>query len=107
MDARVEAVITIMRAGKADHVESLSVRLCEPFTCAAASTIKKETGLSPMEYLRDLRMQRAEHLLRSTFLTIKEVGFHAGAGDISHFVRQFKRRYGATPSQYRVRHDPQ
>jgi len=56
-----------------------------------------------MRYLRDLRMKHAEHLLRTTFLSVKEVAFVSGMNDVSSFVRDFKRRYGATPGTFRAR----
>ena len=46
-------------------------------------------------------MQRAEKLLRTTFLSIKEVAFLSGMVDVSHFVRDFKKQYGSTPRQFR------
>jgi transcriptional regulator GlxA family with amidase domain len=64
---------------------------------------KEETGRSPMQYLRDLRMQHAEQLLRTTFFSIKEITFLSGEKDVSHFVRYFKKQYGLTPSEFRVR----
>jgi len=51
--------------------------------------------------LRERRLQRAEFLLRTTFLSIKEVMIEAGLTSSSHFVQYFKRRYGVTPSGYR------
>jgi AraC-like DNA-binding protein len=55
-----------------------------------------------MQYLRHLRMQHAQELLRRSFLSIKEVAFLCGAKDLSHFVRAFKKEYGLTPSLFRV-----
>ena len=63
---------------------------------------KKETGRSPMQYLKDLRLREAEKLIGSTFLSIKEVAVLTGASDVSHFVRDFKTRYGSTPSEFRA-----
>lgn len=47
-------------------------------------------------------MKNAETVLKSTFLSIKEVAFVSGISDVSSFVRHFKRRYGRTPSQFRA-----
>jgi AraC family transcriptional regulator len=51
--------------------------------------------------LRERRLERAEFLLRTTFLTIKEVLSEAGVSSMSHFVTYFKKRYGMTPTAYR------
>ncbi len=63
---------------------------------------KTETGMSPIQYLKHLRAKRAAYLLQSSFLTIKEVAFQTGSGDVSHFVRDFKKHYGLTPSEFRL-----
>ncbi len=50
-----------------------------------------------------LRVERAASLLGTSFLTIKEIAFQTGSGDISHFVRDFKKYYGVTPGEFRLR----
>jgi transcriptional regulator GlxA family with amidase domain len=64
---------------------------------------RKATGRSPIQYLRNIRIRHAEQLLRTTFLSIKEVAFRSGISDVSHFVRDFKRLYGFTPTEFRSR----
>src|SRR5260370_34640253 len=100
MDARVAATIGFMGESLMDHLSiwTLSKRVNLSPT-RLRQLFKKNTGQSPMQYLRNLRMQRAEHLLRSTFLSIKEVSFFVGAKHVSHFVRDFKKKCGSTPSQ--------
>ena len=71
-------------------------RLCHIF--------KSETRKPPLQYLRSLRMQKARKLLETTFLSVKQVMFEVGLKDESHFVRDFKRVYGASPAEYRRRH---
>jgi AraC-like DNA-binding protein len=46
-------------------------------------------------------MQHAATLLTTTFLSVKEIVRRVGCTDESHFVRDFKRFYGVTPSEYR------
>lgn len=46
-------------------------------------------------------MQDATTLLVTTFLSIKEIIAQVGFKDESHFVRDFKRIYGVTPTEYR------
>jgi AraC family transcriptional regulator len=62
---------------------------------------KTQTGLSPGEYLRRLRMEKARHLLATTLLRIKEIMAIAGYNSKSHFVRHFRRSFGLAPSEYR------
>jgi AraC-like DNA-binding protein len=57
--------------------------------------------VSPAKYLKTLRMRQAATLLTTTFLSVKEIVRRVGLTDESHFVRDFKRLYGRTPSEYR------
>lgn len=56
-----------------------------------------------MEYLTKLRVKRAAQLLRSTFLSIKEISSLCGVRDGGYFVRELKKQYGLTPSAFRAR----
>ena len=62
---------------------------------------KPQTGISPGESLRRLRMENARHLLATTLLSIKEIMAMAGYNSKSHFVRHFRRSFGLAPSEYR------
>jgi len=65
---------------------------------------KSETGVSPHRYLKMLRMKRAKELLETTFMSIKQIVAVTGTNDGSHFVRDFKKQYTITPTQYRRAH---
>lgn len=62
---------------------------------------KSETGMAPKRYVKLLRMSRAKELLETTFMSVKEIVTLIGVHDGSHFVRDFKRHYNLTPTQYR------
>ena len=53
------------------------------------------------DVLERLRVQEAQRLLRTTALTVTEIGYVCGFADTSHFSRRFKRRVGCSPSRYR------
>jgi AraC-like DNA-binding protein len=48
-------------------------------------------------------MKKAAELLLTSFLTVKEISFASGTKDGSHFVRDFKKMYGLTPTEFRAR----
>ena len=102
MDRRIITVIEIMRKSIAARpsVRSLSQSVCLS-PARLRQLFRAETGLSPIQYLIDLRMREAEKLLQTTFISIKEVAFLSGARDVSHFVRDFKSRHGLTPREFR------
>jgi transcriptional regulator GlxA family with amidase domain len=62
---------------------------------------KAETGMTPAQHLKALRMQKAKELLEGTFLNVKQIMLQVGIKDQSHFVRDFRELYGHTPTEYR------
>jgi len=65
---------------------------------------KDATGLSLKQYFKLLRMRKAKELLETTLLSVKQIMSIIGVQDRSHFIRDFKRAYGFTPTQYREQH---
>jgi len=63
---------------------------------------KAEMDQTPAQYLKAIRMREAATLLRTTFLSIKEIMNRVGISNESHFVHQFKKSHGLAPSKYRV-----
>lgn len=62
---------------------------------------QKELGISPIKFIRQLRFEKARELLETTFLSVKEISVSVGFNDQSHFVRDFKEKYGKTPTEFR------
>ncbi len=65
---------------------------------------KRQIDMSPAQYLKHLRLEAARDLLESSFLQVNQIGRSVGMSDQSHFVRGFKEKYGAPPSEYRKQH---
>lgn len=61
---------------------------------------KQSTGLSPMQYLFNIRMERAKQLLQ-TAMTIDQVASSVGFNDALYFSKQFHKWSGSAPSVYR------
>lgn len=62
---------------------------------------KSETGITPNQFIKEVRLTEAEKLLRTTFLRVKEIMNRVGFLDESHFGHEFKKTYGVSPSKYR------
>lgn len=62
---------------------------------------KRKFGASPMEYLRERRLERAAVLLTSTDDSVDDIIEHVGFTDRSSFYHLFSKRFGQTPSEYR------
>ncbi len=63
--------------------------------------VKDAEGATPRQWLCNLRLERAAHLLSDTSLRIKEVQSLVGIADASHFARDFRDRFGTCPTEYR------
>jgi AraC family transcriptional regulator of arabinose operon len=68
-----------------------------------AHLFRRQTGVSPGKYLREFRLDRARHLLETTYLSVKEVMAAVGFNDPSHFSRDFQAAFGASPRDWRKR----
>ncbi len=62
--------------------------------------IKVLTGISPSDFVRQIRMNEAALLLKSRKYTVAEVSDKLGYGDPKYFTDTFKKHYGVTPSAY-------
>ena len=66
-----------------------------------SKTFKAATGKGFLEYLTELRMERAKELILDYKVPIKEVGEMIGYLDQAHFYKTFKRYFGKTPGEIR------
>jgi AraC-like DNA-binding protein len=64
-----------------------------------AHVFRESTGLSPYNYVKRLRLDRALRLLTSGDPAVSDVARAVGYGSLSHFSSDFRRCYGTTPSE--------
>jgi len=67
-------------------------------------SFKRTTGLTFMEYLREVRIEKAKTLLRNTNLRVGEIAFEVGFQTLTHYNRTFRKTVGCSPTEYRSRH---
>lgn len=91
------------------YIES---HLAEPLTLSDISRVacmsryhlarrfRHATGTSPMQYLLQLRIRRAQELLQRPRSSISAIAVELGFFDQSHFTRSFRRATGITPGHY-------
>ncbi|MCB9283429.1 MAG: response regulator [Lewinellaceae bacterium] len=63
--------------------------------------VKALTGNSPALFLRLLRLQKARHLLLTTTIPVKEVGYKVGLSNPTYFSRSYTEAFGESPSNTR------
>jgi AraC-like DNA-binding protein len=61
-------------------------------------------GVRPMEYLMRRRMERAQYLLLTRPVSVKQVAALVGLADAAYFTRAFTRVCGCSPTHYRAAH---
>ncbi|MBL8992608.1 MAG: helix-turn-helix domain-containing protein [Spirochaetia bacterium] len=63
----------------------------------------KELRVTPKKFLERLQLSRAAELLLSTDLRVKEVARRTGYDDEHHFQKRFRKAYGSSPGDFRLR----
>lgn len=66
-----------------------------------SALFKQTVGVSPMEYLIQIRLAHAVHLLENTDLKIVDIAHECGFHNLSNFNRLFKFNFGRSPSKVR------
>ncbi len=66
--------------------------------------LKTLTGLSITEFIRTIRLKKAEQLLKQNADSVTQIGYQIGFSDHSYFSKCFKKEYGVSPSQYSKSH---
>ena len=67
--------------------------------------LKAITGLTPLEYIRRVKMQHACRMLKNSHTTVNEVALALGYYNRKYFTACFKEEYGLTPSEYQKKQD--
>lgn len=62
--------------------------------------LKAIIGLSPVDFIRDMRVKRAKQLIDSGEYNVSTVAYMTGFNDPKYFSKCFKKQYGASPSEY-------
>ncbi|WP_160724977.1 AraC family transcriptional regulator [Bacillus sp. USDA818B3_A] len=68
-----------------------------------SSLVKKEFGKNLKDLLTDVRMSEASKLLKNTDMTIENIVYELGYTNLSYFYKVFKKTYGMTPNQYKIK----
>lgn len=80
----------------ADIVDELAVSRTVFF-----KKLKSLTGLSPIEFIKEMRIKKAAQLIETGEYNMTEISYMVGINDPRYFSKCFKSKYGITPTEYR------
>ncbi|MEM9856478.1 MAG: AraC family transcriptional regulator [Bacteroidota bacterium] len=81
-----------------DHISKAAMS-CKSQLCA---DFRKVYGCSVMDYCMRVRMEHAEHMIKSSDMTIAEIAYQIGYRNPQHFTAAFKRHFDVLPSKLRL-----
>ena len=92
IDAQLASKLTLEKLARVAHLSPIYF----------AKLFRKQTGLSPMAYVRQRRIEQARAMLMNGDETVERVALAVGFADPFHFSRSFRRLTGQSPSAFRA-----
>lgn len=103
--AKVTILPHILGFLEQDLERKVSISNLEKFTGISKMTltrmVRKQTGMTPMQYRLSRKIERAVSYLQIPDMSIKEIAYRLGFCNQFHFAREFRRRTGRSPTEYR------
>ena len=62
--------------------------------------LKAIAGLSPNEFINEIRLQKAAQLILSKSDTLTQISYAVGFNEQSYFAKRFRKKFGVAPSEY-------
>ena len=107
INAEEEKMVSQMLKAIEAHIDDEQYnadQLARDIAMSRASLYKKMQtilGITPTDFIRNVRLKRAAQLLADTQLSINEIADRVGFVTARNFSSQFKKMFGVTPSEYR------
>ena len=83
--------VTVEQLAQAGHI---SKRVC-------FRLFRERLHMTPVEYLRNYRLQMASRMLIKTKEPVTQIGYACGLGSASYFGKTFRRHFGCSPAEFR------
>lgn len=101
-DKRIEKTLSYIHS----HIyENISLDELADSTCLSKDhfirLFKQETGTTPLQYINQKKIEKAQLILVTDNMPVKNIAFTLGFDDYSYFNRLFKKLTGTTPQEYR------
>lgn len=102
-ESRIKAMLTYIAAHYSEPLslsEIAAVAYISPRECLRA--FRKTLNISPIEYLIEYRLLKAQELLRNTDQSISDISASCGFSSSSYFGKTFRKQFGFTPREFRT-----
>ena len=103
----VERMKQMLRFVEEHYAEELTVERIAADAALSESaclrSFRQVLGITPIQYVKQFRVEKAAELLRSTQLKTGEIGAECGFADGSYFIKTFRELKHCTPMEYRQR----
>ena len=100
----VVVVDDVSGKGNGNEISLEQIAALYHFNASYFSTLfKQRFGISFSEYLSDIRMEKAENLLKTSSDKVRKIALEVGYKDPNYFNRAFKKRHNMTPEEFRKR----
>ena len=76
-------------------------KFCNMSVSSFRQSFRKLTGIPPLEYLVQLRLNKAAGRLATSTENLEEIADKCGFNDVNYFSKQFKKHFNILPSRYR------
>jgi two-component system response regulator YesN len=101
---KVAAILDFVRRNYRKKISlEMAAREAGLSTFRTAHLVKAITHKTLFQILQEVRIQKAQELLKKTTMSCTEIAYEVGYGEQSYFIRQFKRSVGVTPTRFRRR----
>lgn len=101
----IAAALDYVRAHLAEPltVDALAAEVCLS-PSAFTRVFRERTGRSPYRYVKEARLDRARQLFDEGNRGVADVSRSVGYTSVSHFIKEFRIRFGSTPGDYAGAH---
>ncbi|ANY65928.1 AraC family transcriptional regulator [Paenibacillus sp. BIHB 4019] len=104
--ARADLVSQSIRYMEEQYASAIALDgLADLLECSVGHLVKlfkRETGVSPIQYLTQIRLKHAKELLLNSESTLEEIAIYVGCPDKYYFGRMFKKHIGQSPIRFRT-----
>jgi AraC family transcriptional regulator, arabinose operon regulatory protein len=99
-DPRIDAAMRYLHSHLGHHVQIRDVaKACGTSRTRLLTLFRLQVGMPLMQYLEEERMRRAQQLLKTGMMRVKEVALEVGYADQKYFAKRFKRAFGHRPTE--------